>query len=63
MTLFRRRRKDSEIDEELRSHLNLAIETRIDRKARAAFRSLIQFGHASPTTNTKKSGKSTDAAS
>jgi len=51
MTLFRRR-KDSEIDEELRSHLNLAIETRIDRgqsPEEARRSALLEFGNLRAT--------------
>jgi hypothetical protein len=47
----------------MKLHERSTIETCIDRKARAAFRSLIQFRHRPPTMNVKKSGSSIDAAS
>src|SRR5262245_7509036 len=52
MTLFRRPRKDSEIDEELRSHLNLAIEARIERglsPEEARRSALLEFGNLRAT--------------
>lgn len=52
MSLFRRRRKDSEIDEELRSHLTLAIETRIERgqsPEEARRSALLEFGNLRAT--------------
>jgi len=52
MTLFSRRRKDSEIDEELRSHLNLAIEARIERgqtPEEARRSALLEFGNVRAT--------------
>jgi predicted permease len=52
MAFFRRPGKESEIDEELRSHLNLAIETRIERgqspdEARRS--ALVEFGNVRAT--------------
>ena len=52
MTRFRRPRKDSDIDEELRSHLNLAIETRIERgqsPEEARRSALLEFGNLRAT--------------
>jgi predicted permease len=52
MTLFRRHVKDSEIDEELRTHLNMAIEARIARGATpedARRAALLEFGNLRTT--------------
>jgi len=65
MALFRRRPTDRDIDEELRTHLKLAIEDRIARgespdEARRA--ALLQFGNLRATREDVRCTSSTSHA-